>query len=252
MPAHRVYPTRFSGNADVYKERGGLASIIQGLAVDNARILIQVAGIPDFTDNSTGVVSAAGIVDIRSPRVPTLNTANTVASLSDLNAALTKVYNAEAVLIEVANKARTVLGLPLGVAAGGVVATSGTIPALTKSVASSTSTSAVDFASAKGAIRIAEQNLRNVVRQINEVIYAVGLPEVPEGSVGKWTPSLALTNVQAAASVVGGNSALKTEVDAALTAMANNIATLAARWNAAMTQGVGGVGPLRVVATARR
>ena len=62
MSAIKVKITQFTGLANVYSRNPyGLAAIVRGVAIDNARLKVEVAGVHDFTDNSSGV-AAAGIV----------------------------------------------------------------------------------------------------------------------------------------------------------------------------------------------
>lgn len=234
----KVSKSSFSGNAFLYDTGAlGLGAIIRGLAIDNARRVIESTQIGDFTDNSTGT-AASGIVDLAAfPAVFDATSAGG-AQLAAFNTAIGKVENALAVIGGYLNRARGRLGLSqisLGV---GAIATAGTIPAQDKTVATSNGTSALDWASGRASMLVAKQNLQKVVRAFQEVRVALGYSKLPSALTGAVSDDYALADIPtAAASSTGASSIAKTVVDTFLTALAANIATIAAQWNLMMTQG---------------
>ena len=149
------------------------------------------------------------------------------------------------------NEASALLGLPASSAASGTQAAADTIPAQDKIGTSATGTSAADLlhggrrdARAEGQPQRAdlrhERGLRSDRREQGRHRWTSGL--TPRGL------ALDRHSRPSNAVAVGPGAVAKADVDAFLTAYANNLATLAATWNAAMNQGSPGAGPLHVVA----
>lgn len=238
----------FSGLGRVYsRQSDGLAAILRGILIDNARAKVEASGVHDFTDNSTGAAGAVALPGLASGAINA--TVAGGATAAALNTSLGKVQNAGAVIAGTLNEARALLGLPLVTSAAGVVAAADTIPALDKTNAATSGATAADFASAMNALAVAEAIVYDAVEAANEVLVAVGaapvaLPKVPRPSGDAFAAIPAVTT-----SPDGTSAAAQVDVQAELVGVANAIATLAAAWNAAMDQGAGpGAGPLHVIA----
>jgi len=249
MSAIKVKITQFTGLANVYSRNPyGLAAIVRGVAIDNARLKVEVAGVHDFTDNSSGV-AAAGIVGLPIPVAAIDATAAGGADTTALNASLVKLQNAGLVITNTINEASVLLGLPANVSANGVQAAADTIPALDKASTAQNGANAVSFASAVAAFKVAAGNLNSLIYGANAVLVAVGAPALNTAGPFGTPESLTLAAIPAAVAVTAEPSALaKGDADAFLAAYANNVATLAAAWKAALNVGVAGQGALHVVA----
>lgn len=246
MPAIKVTKNHFTGAGKLYDRKDGLDAIIRGLAIDHAQIKLQVAGIPDLTDNTTGTAGAA-LVDLNdAPASFNATSANGVQNTA-FNTAIGKIKNAQKVLANSINRARTTLGLATITASEGTEAAADTLPAQDKTVTAGTGASAVTRDSYIAAAKAIKANQRKLERALNEVLVAAGA-----AAVGKaWTGSVASNNftlaaIPATVTGTGPDSVSKADGDAFLTAAANNLATMAAKWNAAMNQTAAGA--LHVVA----
>lgn len=247
MPAIKVTKKSFAGSARLYGENG-LGAVIRGLAIDNANLKLQVAQVLDLTDNTTGTASGTTLVDLVVPSAAFDATSAGGAQLTAFNAALVKYENAGKVLTNALNLARTRLGLSLPTAATGTEATASTIPAQDKTVATASGTSAVDYVTGRAAMVKAKANLRALAASMNEVLVAIGQAPLTINTKDAYPQSMNLVAVTAAsASATGASAVSKAAADAFLTGLANNLATMAAKWNASMNQG-GSVAPLNVVA----
>lgn len=248
MSAVKIRASHFTGLAKVYsRDPDGLAAILRGLAIDNARLKVEVSTVKDFTDNSTGVAGAS-IVKMGVPTVAIDGTAAGGVTASALNTSLGKIANAGNVMANTINEASSLLGLVATTAASGTQAAADTIPALDKTGASGAGNAVADFATAVTALKRARDNVHHLTNGVNEVLVALGQAPVPCAKVSHVLDKALLAIPTVNASTTGTSAISKTAVDAYLTAVANNIATLAAAWNAAMNQGTPGQGPLHVVA----
>lgn len=236
MSAIKVTKDNFSGTSKIFD--GSLAAMVRGLAIDNARGKIQNAQLTDFTDNSTGT-AAASIADAVLPAAVFDASDAGGADQSALNTALGKFENAGAVLADGLNRIRSRFGLPLISTASGTIAAAMTIPAQDKTVASTSGTSAVDYASGVAQLKAAKQNLRKLVLAHNEILVALGHAKLDDNLNAGFPGSVAaLADVGAAdASEDGSSSIAKTVVDAFLTSLAAGVATIAASYNSLLTQG---------------
>jgi hypothetical protein len=246
MPALKVNANSFSGAANLYGSNG-LGAVVAGLAIDHARIKVQVAAVTDMTDSSTGVAGAS-ITDLAIPAVFNATAAGG-AALATLNTAIGAARDAQKVIGNKLNTVRTILGLPAVVTHEGVEAAAGTVPAQTKTVTTANGATAAD-ATARTALTVLKANQRKLALALNEILVAIGLAELKVSLGGQITSGAGVTDLPvvpaAVASATGANSISKAATDAFLTGLANNYATMAASWNAAMAQA--DTAPLRVVA----
>jgi hypothetical protein len=248
MSAIKVKVTEFQGSGKVFsREADGLAAIIRGMAIDNARLKAEVAAVKDFTDNSTGV-AGAGIVGLPVPAAAIDATAAGGADVTALNASLVKLQNAGKVITNTINEASALLGLPANASASGAQAAADTIPALDKASTAANGVAAASYASAVSAFKVAAANLNALIYGANGVLVAVGAAALKTAGPFGTPESLTLAAIPAAVAVAAGPGALaKADADAFLAAYANNVATLAAAWDAAFNQGTPGA--LHVVAS---
>jgi hypothetical protein len=252
MTAIKVKPSQFTGTSKVFsREPDALAAIIRGLAIDNARLKTEVSGVHDLTDNSAGTANSTAGLLVAQP-LPVLAIDATSAGGANetaLAASLVKIANAGKVIIGTINEASALLGLPASSAATGTVATADTIPAQDLTSTAASGTSAAEFHSSVAAFKVVSANLAALVYGANAVLTAVGAATINANALGAQPISVALVALPALSAVAAGPGALaKTDADAFLAASANNIATLAAAWDAAFNQGSPGAGALHVVA----
>lgn len=246
--AIKIGKTGFSGGA-VANASGKLAKSIRGVAIDNARIKLAGASIPALTNNTTGTPGTV-IADIVIQDGAFNAVGGNGASLAALNTALGKIENAGKVLVNSFNDVRTLLGLPLMAAASGTEATPDTVPALDKTVASVSGTSAADYRSGRVALIKARDNVHRLGRGLNEILAAVDGTKVPDQLKGSVPANVALVAIgTATASATGASALSKASVDAALTAIANDIATITALFTSRVSGSALANKPLSVVAS---
>jgi hypothetical protein len=247
MTAIKVRADQFVGSGHLFtREPNGLAAILRGMLIDSARLKVEVAGVHDYTDNSTGTPAAA-LVAIPIPTISIDGTTMGGVTAAALNASLVKIQNAGLVITNTINEASALLGLPANVSVFGTQAAADTIPALDKTGTAGAGVAVSAFASAVAAFQITTSNLVRLVQGSNEVLRAIGVAPLSLRLFGRHALDLTLVAIPGTVIVAAGPGAVaKTDVDAFLLACANNIATLAAVWNTAMTQSV--PGPLHAVA----
>ena len=248
MSAIKVRKDHFVGTSKIFsREPDALSAILRGILIDSARLKVEVVGVADLIDNSTGV-AAASLVAVPVPTVAINGTTAGGTLASALNTSLGKVQNAGLVLENTINEARAPLGLPLLTGLSGTQAAANTIPAQDKAGTTGAGALAADYASSVAAFSVAKSNLVRLIHGTNEVLGALGLAPLVVGQ-GQTALDLALGTIPTVAASTTGSSALAlTDATAFFTAYANNVATLAVAWNAAMNQGTPGAGPLHVIA----
>jgi hypothetical protein len=225
-----------------------LSALIRALAVDNACSAITSLNPGAFTDNSTGV-AAAGFTSIN--LAPTVYNAAGAAGapVAGLNTALGDLASAHAVLASRVNSTRTRLGLTDLTTANGTVATPGTVPALVKTLVGTTGTGCVSYASYVATMTALQTNQSILIVALQEVEAALG-----QALTASTVPLVLPRSYALAAAPVGvastgtGNSVAATDGAAALTRLAANVATFAAKWNAVLTAIASTSRPLGVVA----
>jgi hypothetical protein len=252
FPSIKVGLNHFTAASKVYSSQSdGLAAIVRNLAVDNARLKLQVAGVADFVNNSTGVVNgtngANGLVDIVAR--PAIFNATSAGGfpVAAGNAALVKIRDAHRVMVNRINIARSNLGLPSLVTSEGTEVTAGTIAAMDRTSTAVAGTLAASYASYVASVAVVKANQRKLKRAYNEVITALDYTVLRSSMVGDVGADFTLAAIPVlVASATGNPSVSNTDGIALLVASSNNVATLAAHWNAAFAQGT--PGPLNVVA----
>lgn len=235
MTAIKIERDYFRASSMLFGPKG-LGAVIRAFAVNTAVAAVKadLADTPTIlvlTDNSTGTAGTA-LKTVPLPSAPHDATSAGGAQLTGLNAAITASLNAGKVITDRLNAARTKIGLPT-ITSAGTAATAGTIPAQTKTVTAATGTSAADYVSGRAKLLELAANQARLVRALNEVLVAVGAPEIPSNAVApKAVGGNLLAVAAAAAAVTPGTSALsKAAADAALTALADNYAFIADTWD---------------------
>ena len=180
MTAIIVKKNDFSGAGKVYDAGPqGLAAIIRGLAIDNARTLINAASIASVTDNSTG--TAATMLTVAGIIAPS-GVYNAVsaggAQTAALNTALVALRSAQASMASTINKVATKLGLP-AVSWDEGTNTYNVIPAMTLVGTTANGSTAVNYSSFVNAASIAIANLHCLFLAMNKVLVALGLRPIP-------------------------------------------------------------------------
>ncbi len=143
------------------------------------------------------------------------------------------------------NRGRARVGLPNVSWASGTIATASTIPAQTQSLSTAEGASAIDYATGVAVMQEMVENLKTIQDATNEFLYAVGeshgsqnkvIPDALVVPVSSWVETMitapalqAISNPSASAT--GALSISNTVMTTFLTAVANNIATIAAFWN---------------------
>ena len=127
MTAILIKRHQFTGLSKVYsREPDGLAAILRGLAIDNARLKVEINTVKQITYNSGGT-AGSGLVALAIPLVAIDATSAGGAQVSALNTSLGKIANAGKVLTGTINEASALLGLPASSAASGAQAAADTI-----------------------------------------------------------------------------------------------------------------------------
>jgi hypothetical protein len=218
------------------KYNTGEFAALRAIAIDLARS--KIGAVPALTDNSTGV-AAASIVDLAVPTAKFDATAAGGATATAFNAALTVFENVGKVLTNSFNVVRTKLGLPLLVAQSGTEAAANTIPAMTKTVATTNGATSLDYAEGRARMEGAKRNLNDLVNGYNEIMKAVGMPTLINdlGNVDSTDDNLEAI-ADAAAAVNFTSAVSKAAVDAFLTGLANNIATIATEFDVNMAAAI--------------
>jgi len=248
MTAILIKRHQFTGLSKVYsREPDGLAAILRGLAIDNARLKVEINTVKQFTDNSGGT-AGSGLVALTIPLVAIDATSAGGAQVTALDTSLGKIANVGKVMTGTINEASALLGLPASSAVSGSQASADTIPALDTASTSANGATAATFASAVAALRVAKDNLARIANGMNAVFAAVGAAKVSATVLGPHALDLGLLAIPSVLGAGPTAAAKKADVDAFLAAYANNVATLAAKWNAALNAGSPGQGPLHVVA----
>jgi hypothetical protein len=214
----------------IFSARGAWAR--RSGSIDNARNKVGPANIAALTNNTTGVAGSA-VVDLVIPTSPFDATAAGGAQRAAFNTALGKVSDAGRVLVNALNVVRPLLGLDLLVQSFGTAAVANTLPAQDKTVATASGTAALDFATGVLAMKKVKDNHRRRVLAVNEVFAALGHPTIPVSALtGSFGGGLTMVDPGTPAAAATGASAVsKAVADAFLTAQANNLATVATKWN---------------------
>ena len=232
MATIKIKRHQFSGLSKVYsREPDGLAAILRGLAIDSARLKVEVSGVKQFTDNSTGA-GGASIVALPIPSAAIDATSAGGAQTTALNTSLGKIANAGKVIANTINEASSLLGLPASSAATGAQAAADTIPAQDKTNAATSGNTSANFGSTVAALSVAANDLYMLAEGVNEVLVAVGATPIALPNVSRAYGTTLVTIPTVVADTDGSTAAAQADVQGFLVAAAEAIATIAAAWNA--------------------
>ncbi len=232
-------PAAILQEADVQNHPGPLFNTLKANAIADGRMaltfgLAEKPVVTDITDSTTGTSDGT----IKAVTIPAAyTTAGTdCAPKAAFDTATGKIDDAMEALATEINKARAKLLLPLIVFTG-TPATSATMPALDKALAAVTGTTVcIDQTTGRAVLTGLRNNLATFGVALNEVMAACGRAAIVDNSGG--TASATLTLYEPVATAAGNDgTALQTlsdtAVDAALTAIADSLAGLAVKFNAA-------------------
>lgn len=217
----------------------GLENAIRGLAQDHARIKLENAGIADFTDSTSGAAAAdAAAVAVQAAAFDAGSAGG--ALRTDFNTQITQIRNGLAVMADHCNNVRARLGLAPMVWSEGTIAAAGTIPAITKTVTTTSGATSLDYAEGVAVMTAARNNLATLVVGLNEIASAIGEPVLTEATLGtpaRTTHTLEVLASAAAAASPYDSAVSKAAADIWFTAMAANMASMALKWNLMFNQG---------------
>lgn len=231
----------------------GLA--IAALAQESARARVAAAAPDDLTDSSTG--TADGGFALAAVVTPTVAVVDNVALLAPKAAFDTQIGLIEDAHEELRSKVNEFVVLVAGSTAAAVEATAGaaaddTIAAITSALTGSAADDqGVPSADGITQINTARNNQAALAAAVNYCRVAMGLDVISDGSGGMFNRTQSayeMTDAAATgtAAANGENSLSETTVEAALAALNNNIASMAAALNE--MRGTLAIGPF-VVAT---
>lgn len=209
---------------------------IAALAQENARARVSAASVTDLTDNSGGT-DAGVLAAVVSPTVVTQDGSALLAPKAAFDTQIGLIEDAHRELLTKANEliadivpgssVRTVEDITAGAGADD------TIAAISAALTGTTSAgSGVESSSGIAQITNARNNASSICAAVNWVRVAVGLSPITDGSGGAFT--MTSTNYETsdaaatgAAAGAGESSLTEASVEAALTSLRNNIATMA-------------------------
>ncbi len=229
----------FSGASKVHsREDGGLAPVVRSILQKQGAVVVDGASIANLTDNSAGTDnSTVGVV--ASPVVSDVSGGTTgvlATGAGSLDTSADTIMNAYAVILERINAVYAELGAGSVGVGPGTIAVSGTIAAIDVVVtANSTDNDSLSFDSFT-AIRNDLLNAQaTLISNLNRCRRAVGLAEITvaagagsaQGAIASGD-DLGTTAISNGAAIAGGvTSVLKTEVDAMLVDLQDNVAYFA-------------------------
>lgn len=214
-----------------------LIDFVEAVARNNARSILSSANLAALTDSSTGTAGST-FTPVLTVDTKVVLSGTNLSPRDGFNTAIGVTDNAIAVLATYFNVAFTALGIPLITLGTGNVVTPATIPAQTKTIAG------VDGTAGNGMLRFdanaalvrARNNFSTLIRAYNTVAVALGVATIADNTGGSVPGALMVVGAKltagtaiSAGAVATSDLASKAGIDAALTALANNIATLAAK-----------------------
>jgi len=233
MASVKIFDNHFSGHGKLFGANG-LANVVRGMAQDAARIKLDIAGVTDMTDNTTGTAAASVVALSLPPQFDATSVDG--APTAGFNTAANKLEDAFAAMADSMNDVRVRLGLKLLSWTTGSIATRHTIPALDLTLTGDTGANAVDFATGRNRVSLLRDNVSLLTYALNEVATALGEPTTL-GNIGGTVDRSGLV-LKAVSDATGGTgspagttSIADTVMDTFLTAIAANMATIAAEWS---------------------
>ena len=175
------------------------------------------------------------------------------ASLDNAGSAIVITANAagtagNAITIASSNVANPASGATLagGTAAGTIAET---IPAMIKAGTAGSGTACADYQTASAALGVLKSNHKKLLHASATIFTALGITPPTDASKGAYTSDFQLYPIEEPVAAFNGTSVLAlADATAFYAATANNVATLAAAFNAALTAVAGSALPMTVVA----
>lgn len=228
-----IFLGQYKYGMDWRKVHQALTQMAQKTAID----ALVAAAHADFTDNSGGTANQA--VEAVTVPSPFTVTGTDAAPKAGFDTALGTYNNAYAVIADTLNDVLPIVGLPtITDNTGGTVAIADTIAVVTTALTAvdGTGSNALDEVTGRARIQTLINNGSTCLRVLNAMSQAVGATTLADNSGG--SPDVGNTWALEAAAASGAGvdgTALSTlsdtAVDAALAAIANNIAEIADHFN---------------------
>lgn len=223
----KITPKIFSGTSKIFD--GTLEQIVRGLAQTQAQIA--VGSVATLADNSTGVAQSA----IAAPAAAVAITADDsdAVAKAEVEASLTSVRRNLRSLVAKTNEFRTAVPFfdEIGENLGGAAPTA-SLEAIDKSMTGTSAGGTLAEAAAFNTVVTALVNrTAQLTHWINRLCAGLGVDPVGNPITGvPVSPTLAAVSVTVGSTTAAGALA-KTDADAALVVLADNIATLGAKLN---------------------
>jgi hypothetical protein len=210
-------------------------SALSGVLLDILRFQTKIAlSATALTDSSTGAVSGTrAIAAVAAAAVSTANAGTNLADKTTTEAAMTTVLNGLATLHAKAATAVALIGVTAITNNGGGASGGNTVAAVTKSVtATATGVPAAAWNTFTAAVA---GSFYQVGRQVNQLCSATGQLPLDLSALKGTLVNSTVAAISTATGAATDPGTTKARVDADLTVMANNIATIAARINACIS-----------------
>lgn len=216
-----------------------MQALIMALAHNQTRIVVDRLNVTPMVNNSTGTPAASLVAVPTQVQKGAVSGAN-LASRAAFNTAIGKVNDAVAVLAAYLDPTSETMQLESFTGGNGNVVAAGTVPALDKSVGAGVDGSggnAMLRLEANQALTRARNNVATIVRVYNAMANGIGVATLENKTLGNASDNSVIENAVLANTAIAANAlagkdlALKANMDAALLALANNIATITARVN---------------------
>lgn len=235
-----IKKNHFTGGRNTSGTREGtLSDVVRGLAIDNARTRLAVlaagAAAPNYVNNAGGTVRGT-ILTLPVPTTAFDASSAGGVTRTALDAALLTAENAHAALAAYINDVNRALGLPVLTGVVGSLS-SGEIAAVTASATGGTGTDTPTRATVAAAFTAARNNIATLARAANKIAAACGITRLTDNSGGSASFAGVIVDVPTTTlSASGADSVAKTTVDAYLANMRDDVQTIGALVNSAVTQ----------------
>lgn len=230
--ANKIKTGTYSGAGKVHDQTDGLADTVRKLAQDMARTRTNL--FTDMTNSSGGTSDSpdAATTEAQAGKSVAAFTETGTASApkAGFDTATGKIGDALAVLAEYMNRINASLGIDLIVDnSGGTVATQGTIAALDLTL-TAVSSNTLDVVTGRTVLETIKENVARAAGFANRIAVAVGNSKITITGLGGYDGSNtfeAVVDTGAAVDGTADSTIADAVIDTELTAIANNIATVA-------------------------
>lgn len=253
----KVKPDHFTGGSNTAgDEVNSLSNIIRGIAADNARAKIELAGVADVTNSAGGTILAPpATVAMTIPTATFDSTTINGAQLTNFDAVAIVNHDSLVEFGDYMNNILVRLGLPRITWTTATIATENTISALTASVTGAT-TGQVGFASGVATMNVLRSNYSTIHYSVNNILSAVGENTITDNSGGAPNTSGVLVDPPVGVAGSDTDSIRASVMNTFMDAMQENVTNIAAALNyklfqaglADLTGNPGGTGSLTLAA----